>query len=125
MKKIFLFSLLVIIGANCFSQEPVVTTIARDGTVPWEFEPSGWPRGHVGTQWNNLISRLNLVQLIDDPFNPNELHRRIGRAAFNATSGVEYWGVYAYTVYLTMGNRRFVVFLFNTSGRQHWIFEVR
>lgn len=141
MIKKVLFQLLLIccISKLCFSQELTVARVDRDGTCPdyrsWPGNMFGWSvTSEVKTRWDNLFNRYNLVRFEDDPFNPNEFMQRIASAAWNAV--IERYGYHhiydlyypAYTVYLTMENRRFICLLIlynNCRSYTYWAYEIR
>ena len=134
MKKLWFFCLFFSIGLICFSQELVVTSVVPDGGLG--HDGGQWPSSSspVRARWDNLFTRFNLVQLVDDPFNRNELLQRIGNKAWDSVwaqgdSMTRYFGREAYTVYITMGNRKFICFLYNALGETrrywYWVYEVR
>ena len=136
MKKVLYLGLLLSIGFICYAQEITVTRVDFDGGLG--HDGGQWP-SHVGpvrARWDSLFDRFNLVRLQDnDPFNPNPLVQRLNDAAINAVvaqgnSMTLNFGRQAYTVYLTMGNRRFIVLLYNGLGSRTrswwcWVYEVR
>jgi hypothetical protein len=133
MKRVLLFCLFLSFGLICFGQELTVTSVVPDGGIGGG--EGSWPSiNPVKSRWDNLFDRFNLVRLQDDPFNPNELIQRIGSRAWDAVkaqgdSMTLYFGLQAYTVYLTMGNRRFICLLYNALGDTNrywfWVYEVR
>ena len=106
-----------------------ITSVVPDGSIISMLNRGGrWPQdGLVAPRWNNVRRSFNLVQLQNDPFNPNELIQRIGNMASNVTDAFP--GGKAYTVYFTMGDRRFICFIYyevtNLREYSFWAFEVR
>ena len=137
MKKVLAFGMFFLLGAYCFAQELVVTRIENNFSNQWAALTNGgrWPSGDSGRQWNIILNRYNLVRLDDtDPFaTPNPLIDRIinlsyQRAKDNEDPYVASMHIDPSTIYLTMGNRRFICFLYFISykgGLYAWVYEVK
>lgn len=135
MKKYFVFTVLLFTGVYCFAQELVVTRIENNFSDQWGARTTkgSWPSGDSGRQWDAVIDRFNLIRLQDsDPFAPaNPLIERIGQLSFqklkeSTNSSISDIYIDPSTVYLTMGNRRFICFLYLMYGSYYyWVYEVR
>jgi hypothetical protein len=131
MNKALFFGLFLFIGINCFSQQLVIASIERNGSVMLFDRDGNWPTSsNVSDKWNSLFTRYNLVKLESDPFNPNQLIDRIIDMADNSTVSPDGFTLdrrgNAYTAYLTMGNRRFIcLFYYEQRGAGwYWVFEI-
>jgi hypothetical protein len=87
-----------------------------------------WPKDNqVSSRWDRLFLKYNLLRLEDDPFNRNNLLLRIQEMAANVTDAD--FGRSAYTVYLTMGNRKFICFLYygsrNLDEYWSWVYDIK
>jgi len=129
MKRVLLFCLFLSFGLICFGQELTVTSVVSDGKWMSDIDGGGnWPNDlQVGPRWNSLFKKYNLVRLENDPFNPNQFIGRIGEMAAGKTDGFP--GGAAYSVYFTMGDRRFICFIYYgvLAIRQYWcwVYEVK
>jgi len=129
MKKLMLLGVFLFIGLNCFGQELQVTSIVSDGIIVSMLDKGGrWPQDYqVAPRWNDVLKKYNLIFLEDDPFKPNDLIQKISRMAENVTDAFP--GGKAYTVYFTMGNRKFICFLYyevaNMNEYYFWACEIK
>jgi hypothetical protein len=123
-KKMIIFSLLLFVGMNCFSQQLRIISTESNPASGWLAGPGAWPVGGLREQWNAVINKYNLVRLQTDPFEKNELEDRI-HTLINDTYNVEI-NVQPFTAYLTMGNRRFVCFAYGWLRDLYiWVFEAK
>ena len=127
-KKAILFGGLVLfLGVFCFSQELQVVNTIYNGKISNFEQDNQYPQNpQVKGQWDKLFTTYNLVPIERDAFNSNDLWSRIAalsRMAVDAGSGE------AYSIFLMMGNRRFVCLLRWSNDRQdyawHWIYEIK
>lgn len=136
MRKAFVFGILLTLSAYCFAQELVVTRIEHNGQTWWQGVNRGsWPPGDAGRQWDAVFNRYNLVRLrdSDDPFSPpnNPLIKQIGEESHfrvcDVSPAAGRYGFDPSTVYLTMGNRRFICFIYKRYGESYcyWVYEVK
>jgi len=127
MKKVLLFCLFLVIGLSCFGQELVITSVENNGGINRIFDKNGnWPTAsNVNDRWESLIKNFHLERLENDPFNPNQLEKRIIEMSENATRAP--MGGEAFAVYFTVGNRRFICLLYyeNLGASWFWPFEVK
>ncbi|GHV86229.1 hypothetical protein AGMMS50230_18370 [Spirochaetia bacterium] len=117
MNKVLFFGLFLFVGVICFTQELEITSVGYNGEFNWYTQkPGQWPYERtIKSQWDELISKYKLIELSSDPFNRNVLADRISNLAIKSIPNNIHGG-HAYTVYLTMGSRRFICFLYDLGN---------
>ena len=127
-KKAIIFGgLFIILGVFCFSQELQVMNTIYNGKALDSEPDNQYPQNpQVRGQWDKLIKDYNLAPVERDVFSNNDLWSRI--AALSRKS-VDFGFGEAYSVFLTMGYRRFICLLRWSKDRQdfawHWIYEIK
>ena len=131
MWKLSIMVLILFIGLvdGLSAQELRVTNVQDNGTYHGEAK---WPMyGTARDQWDSLFSKYNLVRVESDPFGSNSLAGTIARLANKATlQGNGYAPDFkAYTIYLALGNRRFICLIAyrvgNIDDYWTWVYEVK
>jgi len=138
MKRILLICLFLSFGLFSFGQEIIVTSVVFDGDLSGIYDGKGsWPSSNpVKSRWDALFEKYKLVQFQNDPFNPNELLDKITKTGWDAVKknrgrGIinGFMGVTAYSVYLTMNNKKYICLYYNEAFKYdsyyYWAYEVR
>jgi hypothetical protein len=125
VKKFGMLIILVMVVAGVvFAQELQITRVENNGS---DVGIDGhWPiYSRLADQWNALFKRYNLVSLNSDPFAQSDgLEARIRNLARRQFGDELDLRPAAYTVYLTMGSRRFICFILNSYGDWYaWVYE--
>jgi hypothetical protein len=120
-KKILFLGLFIALGVDCFSQELKVTNTNYNGRV----EPiAQWPQDtQVRDQWDQYFTKYTLSRVEANDFDTNDLAKRIGSISTRTTNPKP---GDAYTIFLTMGYRKFICFLMGRldGGTWWWIYEI-
>jgi hypothetical protein len=132
-KKLGVFIVFVMLVAEgLFAQELRITSIQDNGAYHGDAE---WPTTRSGSakarsEWDSLFSNYNLVRIETDPFESHSLRDKIANLANSALK--DQYGFpqsnKAHTVYLSMGNRRFICFIAHGllyTDWWTWIYEVK
>jgi len=138
VKRKLLFYLFLTFGLFCFGQELTVTSVVFDGDLSGIFDGKGkWPSSNpVKSRWDALFEKYKLVRIQDDPFNPNKFLDKLTKTGWDAVlnnrgSGIinGFMGVTAYSVYLTMNNKKYICLYYNEAFEYNsyycWAYEVR
>ena len=126
-KAVLFWGLVLFLGMFCFSQELQVVNTIFNGKITGSEPDNLYPQNpQVRGQWDKLLESYNLVPVERDLFSSNDLWGRI--AALSRKSVDPDFGE-AYSVFLTLGYRRFICLLRWSNDRPdyawHWIYEIK
>lgn len=110
-------------------QELQVTRVENNPGDSWDIGYEGnWPSGKIRAQWDSLFTKYKLVRLeSSDPFIPSDgLAERISSLAYSHSNNNGIQSA-AYTIYLIMGNRKFICFTkyYYNSSPYTWVYEIK